>query len=306
MDKAWGALTRRPHILLIITMLAWAGNSIAGKLAVGYVSPMILTCGRWLIAVVFIWLISWREVQKDWPIIRANLRYLLLMGCAGFTLFNVLFYSAAKHTSGINISIEQAAIPLFIFIGNLLVFRIKTTTRQMAGFAVSIIGVILTVTGGNVLHILNAGLNFGDLLMLIAIVIYAGYSIGLKSKPQLHWKSFFTIMVTAAFMTSLPFVVWEISQATAIYPFTMRGFLVVLYAALLPSIVSQIFYLLAVEKLGANTCGLYINLVPIFGTLMAIAILGEPLRWHHAVALLLVVGGIVYAQTKNKTGSTQK
>jgi drug/metabolite transporter (DMT)-like permease len=303
MGKLWGALTSRPHILLIITMLAWAGNSVAGKLAVGYVSPMMLTFGRWLIAFIFVWFISWREVRQDWPTIRANLPYLLLMGCAGFTLFNVLFYSAAKYTSGINISIEQAAIPLFIFIGNLLVFRIKTTPRQMLGFAVSIIGVVLTVTGGNVLHILNAGLNFGDLLMLIAIVIYAGYSIGLKSKPQLHWKSFFTIMVTAAFVTSVPFAAWEIQQGTVIYPFTMRGFLIVVYAALLPSIVSQIFYLLAVGKLGANISGLYINLVPIFGTFMAIVILGEPLRWHHAVALVLVVGGIVYAQTKNKAAA---
>ncbi len=306
MEKLWGALTSRPHILLIITMLAWAGNAVAGKLAVGYVSPMILTLGRWSIAVVFMWAISLREVRQDWPAIKTKLTYLLLMGMAGFTLFNVLFYSAAAHTSGINISIEQAAIPLFIFIGNLLVFRIKTTPRQMLGFAVSIIGVVLTVTGGNVFDILDAGLNFGDFLMLVAIIIYAGYSIGLKSRPVMHWKSFFTVMVTAAFVTSVPFALWEISQGSAIYPLSARGFLIVLYAALLPSIISQIFFLLAVEKLGANLSGLYINLVPIFGTFLAIVILGEPLRWHHAVALVLVVGGIIYAQTEGKIINLQR
>jgi drug/metabolite transporter (DMT)-like permease len=303
MDRLWAALVSRPHILLIITMLAWAGNAIAGKLAVGYVSPMMLTFGRWLIALVFIWAISWIEVRRDWATIRRNMPYLLLMGMAGFTLFNVLFYTAAKFTSGINISIEQAAIPLFIFIGNLLVFRIKATARQIIGFTISIIGVVLTVTGGNLLKILDSGLNFGDFLMLVAIINYAGYSIGLKSKPVLHWKSFFTIMVTAAFLTSIPFAVFEIHGGHAIYPITMRGFLIVIYAALLPSIVSQIFFLLAVEKLGANISGLYINLVPIFGTFMAIIILGEPLRWHHAVALIMVVGGIIYAQTQNKAAA---
>jgi drug/metabolite transporter (DMT)-like permease len=306
MGKLWGALTSRPHILLVITMLAWAGNSVAGKLAVGYVSPMMLTFGRWCIAFIFVWLISWREVRQDWPTIRTHLPYLVMMGMAGFTMFNVMFYTAAKYTSGINISIEQAAIPLFIFIGNLLVFRIKTTSRQVIGFAVSIIGVALTVTGGNMLHILNAGLNFGDFLMLVSIIVYAGYSIGLKSKPAMHWKSFFTIMVTAATVTSIPFMVWEIQQGAAIYPFSMRGFLIVLYAGILPSIISQIFFLLAVEKLGANLSGLYINLVPIFGTFMAIVILGEPLRWHHAVALVLVVGGIIYAQTETKAPNHQK
>jgi drug/metabolite transporter (DMT)-like permease len=303
MGQLWGALTRRPHLLLVITMLLWAGNAIAGKLAVGYVSPMMLTFGRWLIAVVFVWAISWRDVAEDWAIIRTKLAYILLMGCAGFTLFNVLFYTAAEHTSGINISIEQAAIPLFIFIGNLLVFHIKTTPRQMIGFGVGMIGIMLTVSGGDIFHILDSGLNFGDFLMLVAVIVYAGYSIGLKSKPQMHWKSFFTVMVTAAFLTSIPFVFWEISQGRAIYPFNLRGFLIVLYAALLPSIVSQIFYLLAVEKLGANLSGLYINLVPIFGTLMAVALLGEPLRWHHTVALVMVVGGIVYAQTDSKSQS---
>ena len=300
MGQLWRALTGRPHLLLIITMLLWAGNAVAGKLAVGYVSPMILTLGRWAIAVVFVWVISWREVQHDWPIIRTKLPYLLLMGCAGYTLFNVLFYSAAEHTSGINISIEQAAIPLFIFIGNLMVFRIRTTFRQLIGFGVGLIGIVLTVTGGNVFHILDSGLNFGDFLMLVAVIIYAAYSIGLKAKPQLHWKSFFTVMVTAAFVTSIPFVIWEIAQNRAIFPLSIRGFLVVLYAALLPSIVSQIFFLLAVEKLGANLSGLYINLVPIFGTLMAVAFLGETLKWHHVVALVLVVGGIIYAQTDGK------
>lgn len=301
MSIFWGALTRRPHLLLIITMLAWGGNAVAGKLAVGYVSPMILTFGRWLIAVVFIWAISWREVRYDWPMIRQNLPYILLMGMVGFTMFNVLFYTAAKHTSGINISIEQAAIPLFIFIGNLLVFRIKTTPRQILGFTASIIGVVLTVTGGNLGSMLDRGLNFGDFLMLVAVIIYAGYSIGLKSKPALHWKSFFTVMVTAAFLTSVPFAIWEIQSHAAIFPFTWRGALVVLYAAILPSIVSQIFFLLAVEKLGANVSGLYINLVPVFGTFLSIIILGEPLLWHHAVALVLVAGGIYYAQKQSNT-----
>ncbi|NJR12998.1 MAG: DMT family transporter [Phyllobacteriaceae bacterium] len=290
-------MANRPHILLTITMLAWGGNAVAGKLAVGHVSPMMLTFGRWSLAIVFIWLLAWREVRKDWPVIRANLPYLLLMGMVGYTLFNALFYTAANYTSGINLALEQAAIPLFIFIGNLLVFRIATTSRQMIGFGLTVIGVILTVTHGNPLNLMKSGLNFGDFLMLIAVLIYAGYSIALKSRPEMHWKSFFTIMVTSAFITSIPFAAWEIASDKVIYPFGLQGALVVLYAAILPSIVSQIFFILAVEKLGANISGLYINLVPIFGTLLSVLILGEPLGWHHGIALLLVTGGIVYAQT---------
>jgi drug/metabolite transporter (DMT)-like permease len=297
MAALWKALLARPHILLIITMFAWGGNAVAGKFAVGHVSPMILTTGRWAIAIVFVWAMCWPELRRDWPVIRRSLPYLLVMGGAGYTLFNALFYTAANHTSAVNIAIEQAAIPLFIFIGNLVVFRIRTTRRQMLGFGVTLAGVILTVTGGNPMALAQSGLNFGDFLMLVAVMIYAAYSILLKAKPDMHWKSFFAMMVTAAFMTSLPFMAWEISSGNAIWPFTLQGALVVLYAAILPSIVSQIFFLLAVERLGANIAGLYINLVPIFGTMLAVALLGEPFGWHHAAALALVIGGILFAQS---------
>jgi drug/metabolite transporter (DMT)-like permease len=300
MQALWRALAERPHLLLIITMLSWGGNAVAGKMALGHVSPMVLTLGRWSIAIIVVWVFFWREVRQDWPVIRRHMPYLLTMGMTGYTLFNVVFYTAAQFTSAINIAIEQAAIPLFIFIGNLLFFRIATTGRQIAGFAITLVGVVLTVTAGNPLNLMQSGLNFGDFLMLIAVIIYAGYSIALKAKPELHWKSFFTVMVTAAFLTSIPFALWEASGETVVYPLTTQGMLVVLYAAVFPSIVSQIFFILAVEKLGANISGLYINLVPIFGTLMAIALLGEPFGWHHAAALLLVTGGIFYAQSAKK------
>jgi drug/metabolite transporter (DMT)-like permease len=303
MQAIWRALAERPHLLLIITMLSWGGNAVAGKAALGHVSPMVLTLGRWSIAILFVWLFYWRDVRRDWPVIRRNLPYLLAMGMTGYTLFNVVFYTAAQFTSAINIAIEQAAIPLFIFIGNLLFFRIATTPRQIIGFAITLVGVVLTVTAGNPLNLMQSGLNFGDFLMLIAVIIYAGYSIGLKAKPDLHWKSFFTMMVTAAFLTSIPFAAYEALGPDIVYPVATQGMLVVLYAAVFPSIVSQIFFILAVEKLGANLSGLYINLVPIFGTLMAVALLGEPFGWHHAVALVLVIGGILHAQAPAKSDS---
>ncbi|MCU0831059.1 MAG: DMT family transporter [Rhizobiaceae bacterium] len=286
-----------PHLLLVITTFLWGANTIAGKLAVGHVSPMMLTVGRWAIAIVFIWWLARHEVRRDWPVIRRHLPYLMLMGMTGYTLFNVPLYSAAHFTSAINMAIEQAAIPLVIFIGNFLVFRIRTTSRQWIGFGITVIGVVLTVTNGNPMKLSESGLNIGDLMMLFAVFVYAAYSIGLKAKPDIHWKSFFAVMVTSAFITSIPFALWEATTDHVIYPVTLQGVLVVLYAALFPSIVSQIFYILAVEKLGANIAGLYINLIPIFGTLMAVAFLGEPFGWHHAVALPLVIGGIIYAQT---------
>jgi drug/metabolite transporter (DMT)-like permease len=154
------------------------------------------------------------------------------------------------------------------------------------------------------MRLFDTGLNFGDFLMLLSIIVYAAYSIGLKAKPDLHWKSFFAVMVTSAFLTSIPFLIWEVNNGELIVPVTAQGIGVVIYAAIFPSIASQIFFILAVEKLGANLSSLYINLVPIFGTLLAVAILGEAPGWHHAIGLLLVVGGIVFAQTQKQIASS--
>ena len=287
----------RPHILLIIATLSWGGNAIAGKLAVGHISPMILTVSRWSIAIIIVWAFAWRHVIADWPIIKTRLPYLFAMGAVGYTCFNITLYSALQFTSAINVVIEQAAMPLVIFIGNLLIYRIATTRQQLLGFFLTLIGVLLVVSGGNPLAILNQGLNKGDALMVLAVILYAGYSIALKSKPAIHWKSFFAVLVTSAFLASIPAAFYEIATSKAIYPVTTQGILVALYAAIFPSIISQIAFIRAVEQLGANVAGLYFNLVPIFGTLLAIIIIGENFGWHHATSLVLVIGGIIYAQS---------
>ena len=296
MNRAYESLTARPHLLLIITAILWGGNAIAGKFAVGHISPMMLTLARWTIAIMFVWLLAHRQVRNDWPVIRSHLPYLLAMGAIGYTTFNILLYSALQFTSTINVVIEQSAMPLVIFVGNLLIFRIATTRRQIFGFLATLVGVILVVSHGNPLNILNQGLNKGDALMVAAVIAYGGYSIALKAKPDIHWKSFFAMLVTGAFLTSVPAAAYEYSAGNLIFPVTLQGILVALYAAIFPSIVSQIFYIIGVEKLGANIAGLYINLVPISGTLLAVAMLGETLGWHHVASLLLVIGGIIYAQ----------
>ena len=290
------SLMNRPHLLLVITALAWGGNAIAGKFALGHISPMMLTLVRWSIAMVVIWAIAVPEVRRDWPVIRTRLPYLFIMGAAGFTAFNVLMYSALQFTSSINVVIMQSAMPLVIFAGNLLVFRVAASSRQFAGFLITLVGVVLVVSNGHPAMLLHGGLNIGDGLMVIAVMLYAAYSIALRAKPDIHWKSFFAFLVTAAFVTSVPAAIYEAMRGNTIAPVTLQGVLVGLYAALFPSIVSQLFFIRAVEQLGANIAGLYINLVPVFGTLLAVLLLGEAFSWHQALALLMVIGGILFAQ----------
>ena len=131
--------------------------------------------------------------------------------------------------------------------------------------------------------------------MVVAAVLYAGYTIGLRQRPQVSGVSMLAGMAVAAFITSLPLVVWEIMSGGFVWP-TWGGLLALAFVALGPAFIAQLTYMRGVELIGPGRAGVFVNLVPIFGAIMAVVILGEPFALYHVLALLLVVGGIAIAQ----------
>lgn len=290
---AW--LFSSPYILLVTTTLFWAGNAIAGKFAVGEIDFITLTFLRWLLASLCLLAFAWRQVHKDWRTIIKHLPYLFALGAVGFTGFNLCMYWALSYTSVVNVVIEQAAIPLLIMVFNFLAFRLAVRSLQIVGLLMAMVGVVLTVTRGEPGLMLQEGMNQGDAIMMLAALCYALYSIGLRWRPQMHWKSFLFTLTVSALLVSM--VAWLIY--VALNGFSMpsgKGLSLVLYVGIFPSLLSQLFYVRGVELIGANRAGLFINLVPIFGSLLAILIIGESFYWFHAVGLLLVVGGILIAE----------
>jgi len=301
---------RNPHLLLAVTALIWGGNAVAGKFAVGHVSPMILTCLRWAIALALAMFFARPYLYRDWTEIKKHWLYLLLMGGIGYTAFNFFLYSALKHTSPINVTLEQSAMPVVIFVLTFVFYRIGVHKMQLVGYVLTMIGVLVVVSAGQPLEFLASGgdgLNRGDVLMLGAALAYGGYSALLRSKPQLHWLSFLTCLITAALLFSIVGVVIEVRFGDSIFPVTTQGWVVVFYAGIFPSLVSQGFFIQGVEKLGANSAALYINLVPVSGALLSVLLLGDTLYVYHAIAFVLVVGGITMAQRmENKSNQLQR
>jgi len=286
---------RAAYLFLLSTTLLWGGNSVAGKLAVGHVSPMTLVFLRWVLAVVIMLPVGWRAFRQDWPELRRHWPLLAGLGACGFTTFNVIFYTALNYTTAINVSIEQAAIPIVIILANFVLFRLHVQRLQIVGVALTIVGVALTASHGDLSQLLKLDLNFGDAIMLVAVLCYSLYSVGLRLKPAIRWQSFMLALSFAALLTSLPFFVWEVAAGRVIIP-DARGWAVAFYTALGASVVSQIFYIRSNELIGANRAGLFINLVPIFGTLLSVLIVGEQFELYQGIALALVLGGIALAE----------
>ncbi|MDJ0612466.1 MAG: DMT family transporter [Rhizobiaceae bacterium] len=290
-----------PYLLLTITALVWGGNAVAGKLGAGHVSPFLLTLFRWIIACAVVFPFALPHLKKDREVIRKHFWFLFALGTIGFGLFNNLFYLALNYTTAINVAIEQASMPLILFILNYLLFRTRVTAFQLVGFLITLIGVAVTVTRGNLFDFANQSVNIGDGIMIVAISFYGIYSVFLQKKPDIHLLSFIFVLGMAALTISIPFTAYEIASDRLLWPDT-QGWGVIVFAGLFPSLVSQLFWVMGLENIGSNRGGVFINLVPIFGALLAILILGEEFQAYHAVGLVLVLGGIALAQkvsTKN-------
>lgn len=288
-------MNSRAYFYLTVTTLFWGANSVAGKLAVGHVSPMALTTLRWAVALVVLLALTMPQVRRDWAQIRRHWPLLLLYGIVGFTGFNALLYTALNYTSAINSVIVQAGIPMLIFVLNFALFRVQASFAQLAGFTVTLIGVVLTTSHGDLSALRELQLNFGDALMLCACVLYALYTVSLRWKPAIHWQSFVAVPSLGALLSALPLLAWETMRGGLILP-DATGWAVIVYAGLFPSLLSQILYVRGVELIGANRAGLFINAIPVFGTLLSVLMIGETLHLFHVVALALVLGGIALAE----------
>ena len=297
-------LYSQPYLLLLLTPVFWGGNAVAGKLAVGHISPFLLTTMRWGAAVAIVIVFALPHLRRDLPAIRHRLAFLAMLGATGFTLFNVLLYSSLIYTTAINVAIIQASMPLVVFLLNFLLFGQRATSLQLAGFGLTLVGVGIIASGGSLEVLTSLAFNFGDVLILIAAFAYGIYSVLLRQKPEMHWLSFITILGASACLASLPFSAYEIATGALIWP-DLLGWGVVFFTAFFPSILSQVFWMRGLELIGSNRGGIFMNLVPVFGALLAIAILGERFHLYHAIALVLVVGGVWLSQRRRRTAIAQ-
>lgn len=286
-----------PYLLLTLTTLMWGGNAIASRLAIDNISPMALTSLRWVGVALIFPVVFRRDLARHWPTIKADWFKIIWMGCIGFTMFNALMYVAGHSTTAINMGIIQGAIPVMVMAGSVMIYRTRLSLLQIVGVLTTMVGVALTAARGDFSALAQLAFAQGDILMIIACSFYAGYTLALRRRPDLPGLVFFTCLAIVACIASLMLLAWEMAIGQALWP-NWKGWLIVLYVTLGPSIASQLMFMRGVELIGPARAGLFVNLVPIWAAILAVLLLGEPFAAYHAVALLLVLGGIALAETK--------
>ncbi|WP_244265780.1 DMT family transporter [Polycladidibacter hongkongensis] len=299
-------LYARPTLLLVLTTLFWAGNAVASKFAVGNVSPMMIVFIRWSLVAALMLFLNFNQVRQHWGSIRPQLKVIALMAALGFTLFNALLYEAAHMTSVVNIGILQGSIPMMVMIGALILFGTPVTLLQFGGILLTMTGVLAVASNGELANIANLQINGGDGLMLLACLFYTFYTLALRNRPKVPGLVFFTVTSTVAALVSLPLVFVEYAAGELVMP-NATGLITCLYIALFPSFLSQVFFMRGVELIGPARAGVFVNLIPVFSSILAVLLLSESFELFHGLALALVLGGIwISERAARRTAATGK
>lgn len=289
----------QPYLLLVLAPLFWGGNVVAAKLVVGEISPYLLLASRCVLATLFILPFSWRALKADWDEVKRTWPVLMAFGIVGYALFNAFLYVGLTMTTAVNSAIEQASLPMLILGANFLVFRVRANLLQIFGVLLAIFGVVLTATHGDPLRLLRMDVNFGDGFVILACLAYTGYTLALRFRPKVHMLSFMAVSFFGAATAAVVMLALfgdGLGSVSTLAGASPKVWLVIAYVAVFPSMFSQIAYARGVELVGANRAAPSHNLIPVFGTLGSVLILGESLESYHFIAAGIIVAGIVMAE----------
>jgi drug/metabolite transporter (DMT)-like permease len=287
-----GWLNNQPYLLLSLTSLFWAGNIVLGRYVAGHVPPMTLSCVRWIGAFLILLPFAWRHLGRDWPVLRAHVPLMVVLSATGFAVNNALSYSALQYTQALNALLIQSSGPLFVALWSLLLFGLRLTWAQLA--RIPLAGVLTIVLRGDVAALASVQFNIGDLMFAGALLMFGLYSALILRRPKMHQLSLIAFTTGCGALLLLPFSIWELST----------GFLLKLdaltiatltYVVIFPSTLAYLFFNRGIALIGPNRAAPFFHLVPVFGSAMAILLLGEQPRLYHLVGYLLVLAGVVIA-----------
>lgn len=279
------------YLSLIFVMLFWAGNAIVGRAVRADIAPFTLAFLRWLTAFAVVLPLGWRHLRADRAALAQGWKPILLLGVLGVGSFNGLMYLGLHFTNATNAMLFQAAVPGLVLLADRLLFAQSAPATRVAGVLLSAIGVIIVVIRADISVLAGLRLGIGDLLLLIAIALWSLYTSLLRIRPPVHSLSFLVATFLIGVLCMAPMAGWE--WATGNRPHAGPGTIAaVLYVGIFPSVLSYLMFNRAVETIGSSRTGQTTSLLPLFGALIAAAVLGEKLHGYHLVGMILILGGI--------------
>src|SRR3954453_10131465 len=290
-------LANQPYLLLSLTALFWAGNAIVGRIAAGHIAPVTLSFLRWSGAFLIILPFAWRHLVHDWPLIRKRLGMMILLSVTGIGAFNTLQYWALEHTQALNTLLLQSAGPLFVAVWSLALLGVRLTLAQACGIALSLCGVLVILLHGDLTTLKNIEFNKGDVIFILALLMFGLYSVLTLKRPNIHGLSFVGFTFGAGAACLIPLLIWELWSRPWMQ-LNASNLLSLVYVAVFPSTLAYLCFNRGVQLIGANRAAPFFHLIPVFGSAMGIFFLGEQPHWFHLFGYALVLTGVYVASRR--------
>jgi drug/metabolite transporter (DMT)-like permease len=295
-------LTPATALLLVVPPLMWAGNAVVGRLVTDLVPPITLNFLRWALALVILLPVAGWVLRRGSPLWPHWKRFALL-GLLGVGCYNALQYLALKTSTPINVTLVAASAPVWMLSIGALFFGQTVSRRQVLGALLSIAGVLLVLSRGEWSALQQVRLVIGDVYVLLATVAWAFYS-WLLARPddppalRNNWAAFLMAQIVLGLGWSALFAgaEWSLTDARIQWGWPLVAAL--FYVALGPAILAYRCWGLGIQRVGPNVAGFFSNLTPLFAAVMSAAFLGELPHAYHAVAFVLIVGGIVVSSRR--------
>ena len=287
------------YIFLVLTTLFWSGNFIVGKAASFFeIPPFTLNFYRWTFAWLILAPFTLKEILKKKEYILKNIKLILVLGITSITIFNSIVYYSLNFTQVISGVLMISTIPVMIIVFCWLFKIEKTNIYQILGVIFSLFGVVVIITKADIGILLNLNFNKGDLWMVVAMFSWAMYSALLrKKKLEITQISLLQTIISAGLIFLLPAYLIELSlgyKASIDIPFVLT----LTYVVLFPGLSSFILWIKGISIIGSNRSGIFLHLMPIFSTVLAILIFNEKFMIYHLIGAILIITGIILSSRK--------
>jgi len=280
------------YALLCLPPLFWAGNMVVGRAMRNEIPPVAMTFWRWTIAGALLTPFVIRELVAHRAEILRAWKLFFVLGLINVAVFNTLCYAGLRHTTATNAVLLNSTVPVFILLIGWLALREPLSLRQVAGVLLSMIGVIVIVAHGDLQMLFTLRLNIGDVWLLIAMVIWAIYTVLLRWSPvRMSTGASLAAMILFGLPPLAAMYAVELASGAG-FRFSSASALTLAYYGVFPSVLAYLFYNRGVVEIGANRAGVFVHLVPVFGFILSALFLDEPPRMYHVVGMICVFFGI--------------
>ena len=291
----------KAYVMLVCATLFWAGNFMVGKFAfLSNIPPLSLVFYRWSLVWLILLPFTFKEIIRSKDIILKNLPLLLFLALTSVGLFNSFTYLSLVYTQVINASLFNTAIPAIIILLCFLFKIEKTNKYQISGLIISVLGILSIITKLNLEIILSLNFNKGDLIMIGGVITWGLYSSFLKKKTfTLPLLTLVHVLCSFGLIFIFPQFIYEFSQGQKI-DFNIDLFYILIFLAICPSIGSYYCWAGAVSIIGANRAGIFLSLIPLFSTIMAIFFYKEQFQFFHLIGAILIIIGLFLSNKEIK------